>query len=96
MWYHNGEEIVPDYSREILKDGSLTMPSIVVRHTGTYKVVAEHEAGKKEGEVKLYVEDEEGLTKPKQGKGKPPLKSRLKVKSNNYSNTYKFKCIEYD
>ena len=36
-----------------------------VRHTGTYKVVAEYVARKKEGEVKLYVENEEGMTKPK-------------------------------
>ena len=76
VWYHNGEEVVPDYSREIMKDGSLTMPSVEVRHTGTYKVVAENVAGKKEGEVKLYVEDDEGKTKPKQGKGKPLLKSK--------------------
>ena len=48
-----------------MKDGSLTMPSIEVRHTGTYKVVAEYAARKKEGEVKLYVENEEGMTKPK-------------------------------
>ena len=76
VWYHNGEEVVPDYSREIMKDGSLTMPSVEVRHTGTYKVVAENVAGKKEGEVKLYVEYDEGMTKPKQGKGKPPMKTK--------------------
>ena len=57
-----------------MKDSSLTMPSVEVRHTGTYKVVAENVAGK-EGEVKMYVEDEEGMTKPRQGKGKPPLKT---------------------
>ena len=66
MWHHNGEEVVPDYSREIMKDSSLTMPSVEVRHTGIYKVVAENVAGK-EGEVKMYVEDEEGMTKPRQG-----------------------------
>ena len=49
------------------------MPSVEFRHTGTYKVVAEYVAAKKEGEVKLYVENEEGMTKPKQGKNKPPL-----------------------
>ena len=66
MWHHNGEEVVPDYSREIMKDSSLTMSSVEVRHTGTYKVVTENVAGK-EGEVKMYVEDEEGMTKPRQG-----------------------------
>ena len=76
VWYHNGEEVVPDYSSEIMNDGSLTMPSVEVKHTGTYKVVAENETGKKEGEVKLYVEDDEGMTKPKQGKGKPLLKTK--------------------
>ena len=74
VWYHNGEEVVADYSREIMEDGNLTIPSVEVRHTGTYKVVAENVAGKKEGEVKLYVEDEEGMTKPKHGKGKPLMK----------------------
>ena len=48
-----------------MNDGSLTMPSVEFRHTGTYKVVAEYVAGKKEEEVKLYVENEEGMTKPK-------------------------------
>ena len=76
VWYHNGEEIVPDYSREIMNDGSLTMPSVEFRHTGTYNVVAENVAGRKEGEVKLYVENEEGMTKSKQGKNKPPLKTK--------------------
>ena len=47
VWYHNGEEIVADYSREIMTDGSLTMPSVEVRHTGTYKVVAEMWQGRR-------------------------------------------------
>ena len=99
VWYHNGEEVVPDYSREIMKDGSLTMPSVEVRHTGTYKVVAENVAGKKEGEVKLYVEDNEGMTKPKQGKGKRLLKTKdipvamfgRHVKQNHTKNNKAFK-----
>ena len=33
-------------------------------------------AGKKEGEVRLYVENEEGMTKPKQGRGKPLMKTK--------------------
>ena len=76
VWYHNGEKMVPDYSREIMKDRSLTMPSVEVRQTGTYKAFAENEVGKKEGAVQLYVEDDEGMTKPKQGKGKPLLKTK--------------------
>ena len=51
VWYHNGEEVVPDYFREIMKDGSLTMSSVEVGHTGTYKMVAENDARKKEGRL---------------------------------------------
>ena len=99
VWYHNGDEVVPDYSREIMKDGNLTIPSVEVRHTGTYKVVAENEAGKKEGVVKLYVEDDEEMTKPKQGKGKHLLKTKnipvamfgRHVKQNHTKNNKAFK-----
>ena len=55
-WYHNGEEVVADYSRELAEDGSLTLPSAEAKHSGVYQLVAQNPAGKKEREVKLSVE----------------------------------------
>ena len=76
VWYQNGEEVVPDYCREIMKDGSLNYNAICQGQTHWhFKVVAENVAGK-EGEVKLYMEDEKRMTKPKQGKDKSQLKTK--------------------
>ena len=38
VWYHNGEEVVPDYSREIMKDGSLSMPSVMRQERRTERL----------------------------------------------------------
>ena len=57
-WYHNGEEVVADYSRELAEDGSLTLPSAETKHSGVYQLVAQNPAGKREREVKLSVEGE--------------------------------------
>ena len=55
-WYHNGEEVVADYSRELAEDGTLTLPSAEARHSGTYRLVAQNPAGRREREVRLFVE----------------------------------------
>ena len=55
-WYHNGEEVVADYSRELTEDDSLTIPSAEAKHSGVYQLVAQNPAGRKEREVKLSVE----------------------------------------
>ena len=55
-WYHNGEEVVADYSRELEEDGSLTMPSAEAKHSGVYQLVAQNPAGRREREVKLSVD----------------------------------------
>ena len=59
-WYHNGEEVVSDYSKELAEDGSLTMPSAETKHSGVYQLVALNPAGRAEREVKLTVEVEGG------------------------------------
>ena len=59
-WYHDGVEVVPDYSRELGKDGTLTMPSAETKHSGVYQLVAKSRAGSAEREVKLQV-DMEGV-----------------------------------
>ena len=54
-WYHNGDVVVADYSRELAEDGSLNLPSVEDRHTGTYKLVAQNSAGRREKEVSFAV-----------------------------------------
>ena len=58
MWYHNREEVIADYSKELPEDGSLTMPSAELKHSGIYQLVAVNLSGKVEREVKLSVESE--------------------------------------
>ena len=57
-WYHNGEEVRADYSKELAEDGSLTMPSAELKHTGVYQLVVVNLSGRAEREVKLSVESE--------------------------------------
>ena len=59
-WYHDGEEVVADYSKELGDDGSLTMPSAESKHSGVYQLVASNKAGSMEREVKLTVDKEGG------------------------------------
>ena len=54
-WYHDGEEVVPDYSKELAEDGFLTMPSAEIKHSGVYQLVAVNKAGSAERVVKLFV-----------------------------------------
>ena len=54
-WYHNEEEITPNYSQEIERDGSLSIPSTEVKHRGTYRLIARNSLGSAEQEVKLSV-----------------------------------------
>ena len=54
-WYHNGEPVRADYAREIESDGSLTIPSTELEHSGVYKAVAINSYGSEEREIKLLV-----------------------------------------
>ena len=58
-WYHNGEEVMADYSKELAEDGSLTIPSAEIKHSGVYRLVAVNRAGRMEREVKLLVTERE-------------------------------------
>ena len=71
-WYHNGEEVMADYSRELAEHGSLTLPSAEVKHSGTYRLVAQNPAGRREREVRLLVEAEGTQLKP--GTTKPAMR----------------------
>ena len=55
IWYHNVEEITPNYSQEIERDGSLSIPNTELKHGGTYRLVARNSLGSAEQEVKLSV-----------------------------------------
>ena len=57
-WYHNGEEVVANYSRELTENGSLTLPSAEAKHSGVYQLIAQNPAGSMEREVKLSVDTE--------------------------------------
>ena len=54
-WYHDGEPVRADYAREIESDGSLTIPSTELKHSGVYKAVAANTHGSEEREIKLLV-----------------------------------------
>ena len=58
-WYHDGEPVREDYACEIESDGSLTIPSTELKHSGVYKAVAANEYGSEEREVTLAVRKEE-------------------------------------
>ena len=47
-WYHNGVEVMADYPKELAEDGSLTMPSAELKHSGVYQLVAVNPAGRAE------------------------------------------------
>ena len=57
-WYHNGEEVRADYSKELAEDGSLTIPSAELKHSGVYQLVVVNPGGRVEREVMLSVESE--------------------------------------
>ncbi len=61
-WYHDGEPIRADYAREIESDGSLTIPSTELKHSGVYKAVATNIYGSEEREIKLMVNEEGGAS----------------------------------
>ena len=57
-WYHNGEEVTADYSKDLAADGSITFPSAELKHSGVYQLVAKNNAGSVEKRVSLFVQQE--------------------------------------
>ena len=62
-WYHDGEPVRADYARDIEADGSLTIPSTELKHSGVYKAVVANQYGSEEREIKLTVSEEGGVSK---------------------------------
>ena len=54
-WYHNGQEVVADYSTELREDDSLFIPSSELRQAGNYRLVVRNKAGKVDQSVKVHV-----------------------------------------
>ena len=64
-WYHDNTRLSSDYAHEISSDGSLTIITAEMSHSGTYRLVASNNEGAVEKQVQLNViseEDEETLT----------------------------------
>ena len=96
-WYHNGEEVVSDYSKELAEDGSLTMPSAETKHSGVYQLVALNPAGRVEREVKLVVDSENEVVssstpKPSLSQARVPVSQLANhVEKNHSGNNRGFK-----
>lgn len=58
-WYHHNTQLTPDYSLDLLQDGSLSITSSELRHSGVYKLSVKNSKGSVEREVKLTVTSEE-------------------------------------
>ena len=61
-WYHDNTHLGNDYAHEISSDGSLTIITAEMRHSGTYRLVATNSEGTVEKQFSLKViteEDEE-------------------------------------
>ena len=58
-WYHNNTQLTPDYCTEIQQDGSLSISSSQLKHSGVYRLLAKNSRGSAEREVRLTVTQEE-------------------------------------
>ena len=58
-WYHEDTQLTPDYSLELTQDGSLSITSTELKHSGVYKLLAKNSSGSAEREVRLMVRQEE-------------------------------------
>ena len=64
VWYQDGKELVSDYSLEIAGGGSLSIPSVEPRHSGSYKLVVTNQAGSMERTVKVGCEKKAAFAYP--------------------------------
>ena len=63
-WYHDNTRQGNDYAHEISSDGSLTIITAEMRHSGTYQLVATNSEGTVEKQFSLKVVSEEGEEPP--------------------------------
>ena len=60
-WYHDNTRLGSDYAHEISSDGSLTIITAEMSHSGTYRLVASNNEGAVGKQVQLSVINEETL-----------------------------------
>ena len=58
-WYHNNTPLMPDYALDIQQDGSLSISSSELKHSGVYRLLARNCTAHAEKEVRLTVIQEE-------------------------------------
>ena len=58
-WLHNGQSVVSDGTIVIRDDGTLAIPSLELKHSGTYCVVATNANGSMCRELSLSIEEDE-------------------------------------
>ena len=63
-WYHDNTHLGNDYAHEISSDGSLTIITAEMRHSGTYRLVATNSEGTVEKQFSLKVINEEDEEPP--------------------------------
>ncbi|XP_011405784.2 PREDICTED: uncharacterized protein LOC105313782 [Amphimedon queenslandica] len=66
-WYHNGDLVTDDYAHELRGDGSLLLVSVEEKHKGTYRFVANNDAGTVSQQVVLTVAVEGARRMPSNG-----------------------------
>ena len=54
-WYHDNNIVDNDYAHEIASDGTLTILTAEMKHSGVYQLVAENSAGSTEQQFSLSV-----------------------------------------
>ena len=59
IWYHDDTLLMADYSMEVQQDGSLSITSSELKHSGVYRLSAKNSRGSAEREVRLTVTQEE-------------------------------------
>ena len=63
-WYHDNTRLGNDYAHEISSDGSLTIITAEMRHSGTYRLVATNSEGTVEKQFSLKVVSKEDDDEP--------------------------------
>ena len=63
-WYHEDTLLTPDYSLELTQDGSVSITSTELKHSGVYKLLAKNSSGSAEREVRLTMRQEEEEAAP--------------------------------
>ena len=58
-WYHEDTQLMADYSMVIQQDGSLSITSSELKHSGVYRLSAKNSRGSEEREMRLTVTQEE-------------------------------------